>query len=78
MPAVDKKATWEVIDPVHPENNIAKKLQTYEIDELAEWFESGRDAWNRAIVADFGKDDSRSLEQLVGLFGNAFKNHCED
>jgi len=78
IPPIDKTATWQVIDPVNPDNNIANKMRVYEIDELAEWFESGRDVWNRAIAADLRKEDSRSLEQLVGLFGNSLKNHCED
>ena len=76
MPAADRTVAWQVIDPVNPENNIAKKLQAYEIDELAEWFEGGRDAWNRAIAADLRQDDNRSLEHLVALLGSPFKNHC--
>jgi tRNA nucleotidyltransferase (CCA-adding enzyme) len=78
IPAPDNTTVWQVLDPVNPQNNVARKLQSYEIDELAEWFCNGRDAWNRAIAADLNGDDSRSLEHLVTLFGNSFKNHCED
>jgi tRNA nucleotidyltransferase (CCA-adding enzyme) len=78
VPIADTNIIWQVIDPVNPENNVANKLQSYEVDELAEWFGNGRDAWNRVIVADLGKDDTKSLEQLVGLFGNSFNNHCEE
>ena len=78
LPAIDTAVAWQVVDPVNPGNNIAKKFPSYEIDELAEWFETGRDIWNRVIAADLRNDDSRSLEQLVELFGNSFKNHCEE
>lgn len=77
-PASDKTVEWQVIDPVNPDNNVAKKFQRYEIDELAEWFEMGRDYWNRAIAADLRSEDSRSLEQLVELFGTSIKNHSEE
>ncbi|MBI1805087.1 MAG: hypothetical protein HY033_10265 [Ignavibacteriae bacterium] len=76
--AADAANDWRVLDPVNPDNNIVKKLQSYEVDELAEWFQNARDIWNRAIAAELKGDDTLSLEHLVALFGNAFKNHCED
>jgi hypothetical protein len=69
---------WYVIDPVNPENNIAKKLQPIDVEEFAEWLQKGRDGWNRAIAADLKGEDNKCLDELVSLFGNAFKNHCED
>ena len=76
--ATNNTDAWHVIDPVNPENNVARKLQSYEVDELAEWLQNARDGWNRAIAADLKGDDNRCLDHLVSLFGNAFKNHCED
>jgi hypothetical protein len=69
---------WQVIDPVNSDNNIAQRLQLYEIDELAEWLQNARDIWSRVIAADLNGDDSMCLDHLVMLFGTAFKNHCED
>ena len=69
---------WSVVDPTNPENNLAQRFQGYEVDELAEWFREARESWGRAIASDMVEDDGRSLEQLVDLFGNAFKNHCDE
>jgi hypothetical protein len=68
--------TWCVIDPVNESNNITKDWNQGKINELAEWFEIGRDIWNRVIHFDEDEDDSKSLDLLVQLFGNPFKNHC--
>jgi len=69
---------WRVIDPVNPENNVAKKMQAYEVDELAEWLRNASEGWNRAIAADLKGEDNKCLDHLVLMLGNAFKNHCED
>jgi hypothetical protein len=69
---------WCVMDPVNPENNLAQRFQGYEVDELGEWFQDARESWSRAITADEMGDDGRSLEQLVDLLGNPFKNHCDE
>lgn len=74
----DDTSSWKVIDPVNPDNNLAQKLQAYEVDELAEWFQNSRDTWNRAIAADLNGDDNKCLDHLTILFGNPFKNHCEE
>lgn len=68
--------SWSIIDPVNPDNNLALRFQSYEVDELAEWFQVARETWNRVIAADLTGDNNRSLEQLVTLFGSPFKNHC--
>jgi len=69
---------WSVVDPVNPENNLAERFHRYELDELGEWFQEARESWSRAIAADMTGDDARSLEQLVDLLGNPFKNHCDE
>ncbi len=76
-PKVDA-TIWQVIDPVNRENNVAAKLQAYEIEELAGWFQEARESWSRAITADLNGDDIDSLDHLVTLFGNSFMNHCEE
>jgi Second Messenger Oligonucleotide or Dinucleotide Synthetase domain len=75
--AADSASNWSVIDPVNSDNNLARRFQSYEVDELADWLQNARDTWNRAIAAEMMGDDNRSLEQLMILFGNPFKNHCE-
>lgn len=74
---VDSLATWSVLDPVNPENNITKNWNQNKVNELAEWFEKSRDTWARIIHFDEDEDNSKCLDELVILFGNAFKNHCE-
>lgn len=66
---------WSVIDPVNPDNNVVKNWSSLKIDELVSWLEHGRDNWNRIIRYDLEGDDSKSMDQLVELFGNSFKNH---
>jgi hypothetical protein len=67
-----------VLDPVNSANNVASKLAGYQIDELAGWLSTGRDAWGRALGADLRGDDAASLAALVELFGAPIKNHCGD
>jgi hypothetical protein len=66
---------WTVMDPVNLENNVVKNWDSLKIDELASWLEDGRDNWSRIIRYDLENDDSKSMEQLVEIFGNSFKNH---
>ncbi|SHG30782.1 CBASS oligonucleotide cyclase [Flagellimonas flava] len=66
---------WSVIDPVNTKNNIVKNWGALKVDELANWLEHGRDNWNRIIRFDLEGEDSKSMDQLVKLFGNSFKNH---
>jgi hypothetical protein len=73
-----RTSNWQVIDPVNPDNNLAQRLKSYEVDELGEWFKNSRDTLSRAIAADMTGDDNRSLDQMVSLFGNPFKNHCDE
>jgi hypothetical protein len=74
----DRTSNWQVLDPVNPDNNLAQRFKPYEVDELGEWFENARDTLSRAIAADMTGDDNRSLDQMVSLFGNPFKNHCDE
>lgn len=73
----DHDANWRVIDPVDNENNVVKKWSGVKINELARWLEDARDEINRAIRYDELGDDNASMESLVEIFGNAFKNNCE-
>ncbi|WP_422104480.1 CBASS oligonucleotide cyclase [Winogradskyella sp.] len=68
---------WSVIDPVNPDNNIVKNWSSSKIDELAGWLENGRDNWNRIIGYDLEGEDTKSIEELIKIFGNSFKNHSE-
>ena len=70
-------ALWRVIDPVDNENNVVAKWTNVEINELARWFEDSRDKINSAIRYDEEGADSASLDCLVAIFGNAFKNNCK-
>ncbi|WP_452224423.1 CBASS oligonucleotide cyclase [Lacinutrix chionoecetis] len=69
--------TWSVIDPVNPDNNIVKNWSSSKIDELASWLENGRDSWSRIIGHDLEGEDAKSIEELIKIFGNSFKNHTE-
>lgn len=69
---------WQVIDPMDDSNNITKNWSDYKIDEVAEWFERGRDKIMEAIRRDEDGDDTGSLNCLVELFGNSIKNHCKN
>jgi hypothetical protein len=69
---------WQVIDPMDDSNNITKNWSIYKVDELAKWFEKGRDKMMEAIRRDEDQDDSGSLNCLVELFGNSIKNQCKN
>jgi len=70
-------ALWKVVDPIDPNNNIVANWTNAEINELARWFEDSRDEINRAIRFDEEGEENASLESLVKIFGNAFKNNCD-
>jgi Second Messenger Oligonucleotide or Dinucleotide Synthetase domain len=69
-------ALWSVLDPVNPDNNVVPpSWKNLELDELAEWFEGARDGMARVIAADTVGDEGEARQELVDLFGNAFKDH---
>ncbi|OJJ19947.1 hypothetical protein BKI52_15835 [marine bacterium AO1-C] len=74
---LDDTILWSVIDPVTSDNVVTRKWDGAEIDELAQWLEESRDAMARAIRYDGDGEDAKSLEWLVKIFGNSFKNHCD-
>jgi hypothetical protein len=78
-PAAQPPGTlWTVLDPVADGNNIVSDWVGYQIDELAEWFEEGRDSWARILRMDAQGQDSACLTELEALFGSAFRSHCGD
>lgn len=76
-PFLTGQAGWIVLDPVNPANNITAKWDRNKLSEFAGWFEKARDSWSRIIRYDIDGEDNLSLEELVKLFGNPFKNHCD-
>lgn len=70
-------ALWKVIDPMDKTNNVVAKWTGVKINELARWLEDSRDELNRAIRNDETSQDNASMDSLVKIFGNAFKNNCE-
>ena len=77
-PSLTGKTGWIVLDPVNADNNITGKWDNNKLNEFASWFEKGRDSWNRIIRYDIDGDDGLAMDELVKLFGNPFKNHCEE
>ncbi len=73
----DTTVKWRVLDPVNPKNNIVKKWNNIEISELTSWFSKSHDDYNRAIAMDLNGNDSGSMDELVKIFGNPFKNNVE-
>jgi hypothetical protein len=71
-------ALWTVLDPVANGNNVVSGWVGYQLDELAEWFEEGRDSWARILRMDAQQQDSACLAELEALFGSAFRAHCGD
>jgi hypothetical protein len=76
-PDLDTSANWIVLDPVNSENNIVGKWPIPKVNEFASWFESARDSWSRIIRYDIDEEDNMALNELVKLFGNPFKHHCD-
>lgn len=76
-PNPDSTSSWSAIDPVNAKNNVVKKWSEDQLNEFVEWFEEARDEWARVIRFDEDGEDSKSLDALVNLFGNPFRNHCD-
>ncbi len=79
-PSLTGKTGWIVLDPVNADNNITGNWDNKDnkLNEFASWFEKGRDSWNRIIRYDIDCDHGPAMDELVKLFGNPFKNHCEE
>lgn len=73
-----QSARWKVIDPMDDTNNVVKNWPDFKIDDFATWFENARDRMTEAIRKDREGDDSGSMNCLVQLFGNSFKNQCKE
>lgn len=76
-PKPDTSKAWNVLDPVMPDNNVAKGLSGWQVDEIAEWLQEAAEIVNRAIVADLQGRDGDALEQTKLLFGKIFSSHCD-
>lgn len=73
---LDDDVLWSVVDPVAKDNIVTKKWNNLEVSELAEWLAQSRDVMARAIRYDGDGEDAKSLDCLVEIFGNSFKNNC--
>lgn len=76
-PAVGS-AIWYVADPVDKTNNVVKSWNKTKVDELGDWFKRARTKINEAVQKDGEEDHSASMEAMVALMGNAFKNQTKD
>lgn len=74
---LDDRILWSVVDPVASDNIVTKRWDSLEISELASWLKQSRDSMARAIRHDEDGENAKSLECLVEIFGNSFKNHCD-
>lgn len=77
VPSPDTTKPWNVLDPVMADNNITRSWTGYEVDELADRFQTAAEIMNRAIIADLQGRDSDSLGHLQLLFGKIFSSHCD-
>jgi hypothetical protein len=77
-PPTSESSPWQVIDPMHSQNNVVSKWTGLQVDEFAEWFSDARDLWNRALRYDFLDDDNGALAVMVELLGTPFRHHCGD
>ncbi len=77
-PSLTGKTGWIVLDPVNADNNITQSWDTNKLNEFASWFEKARDSWSRIIRYDIDGEENMAMDELVKLFGNPFKNHCEE
>jgi len=76
-PSIDSSTEWCVADPVESSNNVVAQWRSMHVDELATWLENGRDRMAEAIRKDLEGDSVGSLNCLVEIFGNSFKNNCD-
>lgn len=74
---INNPALWYVIDPMDHSNNVVEKWPAYKIDELARWFQRGRDLMMEAIHYDSDGQDEKSLNCLKELFGPSIKTQCK-
>ncbi len=77
VPKPDSTKSWNVLDPVMVDNNVAKSWSSWEVQELADWLQEAAEVMNRAIVADMQGRDNDSLQQMQILFGKIFSSHCD-
>lgn len=71
-------AEWVVLDPVNPKNNLARGWTAQQVEELAGWLRTSREALQEAIDLDRRGLDGESLHRLVRLFGPPFRKNCGD
>lgn len=76
-PNISAMTGWVVLDPVNNGNNLTAKWDKNKLNEFATWFENARDSWSRIIRYNIDGEDQLALDELVKLFGNPFKNHCD-
>jgi hypothetical protein len=76
-PTPEQGIEWYVHDPVNPKNNVVYKWGYGEVNELTEWLTKGRDEWARAMRFNEDGENVKSMDAMVKIFGNAFRNHCE-
>lgn len=69
---------WAVIDPVSPDNNVVESWTSIQVDELADWLVEAHDTLCDAIVSHEGGHLAQGLDELVAVFGTAFRAHCGD
>lgn len=74
-PGPDTDAKWVVVDPVNPANNVVDGMKGYEIEELADWFQTARDRLGDAIVAEELGNEGDVIEALSLVFGPSFQNN---
>lgn len=70
-------ALWQVIDPIDARNNVVEKWPPHKIDELARWFQRGRDLMMQALHYDYDAQAEQSLNCLKELFGPSIKTQCK-
>ena len=66
---------WAVVDPVNPKNNVASGFKNLDVDMIASWLESARDAVAQAMSQDLDGNENAALEALVPVFGSPVLNH---
>lgn len=68
---------WVIVDPENPTNNVASRWRNLQVEDVTEWLEAARDGVQRALAADRREDHPAAMNELVGLFGSAFRNVCD-
>lgn len=70
-------AIWQVIDPKDFTNNVVAEWHPHQVNELARWFQRGRDLMIQAIHFDQDGAHDRSMQCLTKLFGPSMKTACK-